>query len=285
MKRALTLSLGVLALAGTVATANAADLPVLKAPVAPKPFSWTGCYVGGNVGWARAEHDLTTLVPASSNMNAAAIATIQEAGLATISDNGWTGGGQIGCNWQVQNVVFGVEADANFLDLSASRDTGNVISSTAHVNRSLDSVTMNWLATIRGRVGYTTSFLIPNLLVYGTFGAAFTEIKATKDFRWDFTDGCPIVAGLQSCHIGGASFSEVGLVLGNGFELPLPFDTRWSLKGEYLWAHFPGDPNMNYTTFNRGTIFTPPVLPQPANHTISTNLHVARIGLNFRFWP
>ncbi len=60
--------------ASMAASASAADLsprPMYKAPqmVAVPQFSWTGCYVGGNAGYARASHtwngDATT-PPASA---------------------------------------------------------------------------------------------------------------------------------------------------------------------------------------------------------------------------
>ncbi len=57
MKRIALGTLSVFALAGA---ASAADMP-LKAPlVAPPPaFSWTGCYIGGNVGGIRNDSRLT----------------------------------------------------------------------------------------------------------------------------------------------------------------------------------------------------------------------------------
>ena len=71
MKRGLILGIGVLALAGMTISAGAADLPraPVAAPPVPLPFSWTGCYLGGNVGgkWGSidgsARHDTVGLFP------------------------------------------------------------------------------------------------------------------------------------------------------------------------------------------------------------------------------
>src|SRR5579872_5222444 len=51
MRNALLIGASALAL-GIAGSANGADLH-FKAPPAPAPlaFSWTGCYVGGHVGW------------------------------------------------------------------------------------------------------------------------------------------------------------------------------------------------------------------------------------------
>lgn len=291
MKWGLTLGIGLLALAGSAVTASAADMarPVYKAPPPPVPlaFNWTGCYVGGNVGWARADHSLSTSVPATSNMNPAAIATIVPAGLASLQGNGWTGGGQVGCNWQTGVPVFtgvlvlGVEGDFNFLSVKASRDTGNVLSSSGFTSRSIDNVAMPWFATLRGRVGVAFG----NFLFFGTGGLAVTQINITKDFRWSFFDLCPIVAGLQDCHVGGTSGTRTGYTVGAGVEWAfVPAHPGWSVKAEYLFADFG---NVTYTTFNQGLIFPQPPGPgpgsQPANHTVGSQLHVLRLGLNYLF--
>ena len=53
MKRSLVVGLSLAAF--SVVQASAADIPVkaaVRAPVVAPVFSWTGCYIGGNVGWA-----------------------------------------------------------------------------------------------------------------------------------------------------------------------------------------------------------------------------------------
>jgi outer membrane immunogenic protein len=60
-------------------------------------------------------------------------------------DNGFVGGVQLGYNWQAQRIVYGVEGDVSL--------TG------AH--------SIDWLASLRGRVGY---LIQPRIMVYGTAG-------------------------------------------------------------------------------------------------------------------
>src|SRR6185437_8635557 len=83
------------------APAMAADLRMpLKAPIAPSVFSWTGFYIGGNVGgsWAHVPENFSipSLLLAVSN-NATSTSLI--------------GGGQIGFNYQINHFVLGAEAD------------------------------------------------------------------------------------------------------------------------------------------------------------------------------
>src|SRR6202166_4182276 len=82
--------------------ASAADL-ALKAPPPPAPiYSWTGWYVGVNLGGSFGKAaDTTTFRPAATAMSSTSSRL-----------DGVIGGGQIGYNWQVNNNwLLGLEAD------------------------------------------------------------------------------------------------------------------------------------------------------------------------------
>src|SRR5215831_6653315 len=84
-----------------VSPAMAADWPVMAPAYSPPPppaiYSWwTGCYLGGNLGgaWTRAfyTHDNSVVVEDFEFIPKAVI-----------------GGGQLGCQYQWNDLVFGVE--------------------------------------------------------------------------------------------------------------------------------------------------------------------------------
>jgi outer membrane immunogenic protein len=260
--------------------AAAADLgrPITKAPaVAPvAPFSWTGCYIGGNLGWARAEHDLVTFADPfpANNINAAARTAIINSGLTSLEQDGFTGGGQVGCNWQMGMFVLGGEADINFADVTADRDTGEFIEPVSgRVVRSIDHIRQDWFATVRGRVGLA----FDRILVYGTGGLAITQLDVAKSFSWDFADGCPVLGALNNCHVGGVSDTRTGWTAGGGIEWA--FAPQWSLKAEYLFADFG---SVSYQTSNRGLLFVA-AAPQVATHSVDTTFQVVRLGVNWKF--
>src|SRR4051794_32632828 len=135
MKSLISAALGAgLAVAMCAAPAGAADLPmVTKAPVAAPVFSWTGCYLGVNLGygWGRASESIT-----GGGVTGSASANL----------NGVLGGGQIGCNYQWNSIVWGIEGD--FQGTGQRRtDSTSIAGVGINITNSVP-----WFGTIRGRV-------------------------------------------------------------------------------------------------------------------------------------
>jgi outer membrane immunogenic protein len=262
-----------LAAAATVAlsagSAFAADLPSKKAPEflppPPPPPLWTGFYVGLNAGYTWEDNRNVPIVSGAIPPFTPAIGWAGTAVLGTNTD-GFIGGGQIGYNYQFGNsFVVGVEADIQGI----ARDNGTVaalggfgpIASSFSASKTLD-----YLGTVRGRVGYLVT---PTLLVYGTGGFAYGQGSLNTSLVQ--TVG-PFVG------ISGVSFSDtrVGWTAGGGVEwLFLP---NWSAKVEYLY-------------YDLGTVTTlSPLNYSPVlglvGWTTSTgrfNGHVVRAGVNYHF--
>ncbi|SEG72394.1 outer membrane immunogenic protein, partial [Methylobacterium sp. 190mf] len=109
------------------AAASAADLPRRAAPppvFTPVPvFTWTGAYFGINAGYAFDASDRNTGNTFAVPFPYAAPGTV--ASFRNRSQDGFSGGGQIGYNWQItpgSGLVIGVEADAQYLDFGRNRN-------------------------------------------------------------------------------------------------------------------------------------------------------------------
>jgi len=115
---------------------------------------------------------------------------------SNLEPGGIAGGGQLGYNWQTGQFVLGVETD---IQASGADDTFAPY-----------KFSNPWFGTLRGRAG----FAINNVLLYGTFGLAYGELK-------------------------GEFFSVeedktlVGWTGGAGMEVG--FARNWSAKVEYLY--------------------------------------------------
>jgi outer membrane immunogenic protein len=187
MKHLVLAGLAVLAAGALSEPAAAADMtpryqqPYLKAPIYNPVFTWTGFYLGlnGGGGWGRSSWDRTGQFDLSGGVI----------------------GGTAGFNWQIGQVVLGIEGDVDWSGVSGTTST---LCPAGCATRN------DWLGTTRGRVGYAFDRFLP----YLTGGLAFGDIRAV-------TPG-----------FAGATETNLGWTLGAGVEVAIA--GNWSAKAEYL---------------------------------------------------
>jgi outer membrane immunogenic protein len=201
------------------ASAAAADLPSEKGPpvYAPPPppvFSWTGVYIGGQVGYEWGTSSNTYFGPAGGFI-----------GVGHHDDEGVVGGGHVGYNYELGSlggflpglggtgggVVIGIEGDVNG---SSYDGTGGLL---AGVIQRHDDTEFD--GSIRGRVGIA----FDRALIYGTGGVAFGSIRNTAT---NFITG-----GFDS-----ATTGRVGWTAGGGVEYAI--DNNWSVRVEYRYTDY-----------------------------------------------
>ncbi len=189
--------------AGTAATA--ADLPVKVPRAAPVPlYNWTGCYIGGNAGGAWSHVDTTRLFIDP------AIPAFLDYGRE--NDSGFIGGGQVGCDFQTTNWVFGLQAEFDFGNVKGSHNILNLPGFTEQNN-------LQQVYTIAGRIGY---LFTPQVLGYGKVGAAYFQDRNKLFF--------PGGALFES-----SKYTDPGILAGAGVEWM--FAPNWSVfvEGNYIW--------------------------------------------------
>jgi len=179
----------------------AVSYPAKAAPiVAEIPFSWTGFYLGANVGGAWSDgHGTATIAPYGS-------------GPLSGSGDTFIYGGQIGYNYQVRSWVIGAEAD---LQGTTSEGSLNGFAGTTAYTSDAE---VDYFGTVRARLGYSWD----RLLVYGTAGLAYGK---------NSIDG--VIGGTAFS----ASDTYYTYTVGGGAEYALT--DNWSLKGEYLFVGTP----------------------------------------------
>jgi outer membrane immunogenic protein len=292
MKKLLLTSIAFAALiAGPAAAADLAR-PVYRRPVVmPAPvYSWTGFYVGGNVGysWGEARNAWNVFAPNSGGGGGAT--TCGPAGVAFClsgSDsnnlNGAIGGLQIGYNWQTGNFLAGIETD---IQLSGQKGDqlfapGFVVFGGTGTASAAYSEKLSWLGTLRGRVGITAE----RLLFYATGGLAYGHVtnngSATATGFIPPLSPCPAPGCPLAIWSDGVT--KTGWTTGAGMEAAL--GGNWTWKAEYLYVDL-GMVNTTFGTFP-GCFGTPNTCIRAAASvgTISSRItdNIVRVGLNYKF--
>jgi len=267
MKR-LALAISILAISAVSAlAADMAPAPVYtKAPVVPPVlYNWTGFYVGGNIGysWGRSS-DYSTLTNGAG--------TVLFGDTDRTNMDGVVGGGQIGYNWQMQNWLWGLEADIQGTDEKGSHyytcpigvcTPGAVIlfapgpAVPIALNQKID-----WFGTVRGRVGVLAS---PTVLLYATGGLAYGEVDSNETIG--------VVAQAFSY-----SDTRVGYTVGGGIEGVI--GGNWTAKLEYLYVDL-GKTSGTFATTLAAAPLGGGVLTSYYSSRITDN--VLRVGVNYKF--
>lgn len=252
--------------------AFAADLPIpMKAlPLAAPIYTWTGCYVGGDIGGVAGRMDPSASVTATVPINSPFADQVLFGQSSPLDPSAFTAGAVGGCNYQTNsNFVVGLEADFGYMGLNKSTPFASAIF--APELTTLNSISTTWLSTVRGRVGYAAP---GDWLVFATGGLAMTDAT----FNEHYTDAFPVPGGLFLLEAENASTRKVmtGWTVGGGLEKALG---PWSIKFEYLYADF-------------GRISTSgPVLflgQTPEGITLNATAHltaqILRAGFTYKFW-
>jgi outer membrane immunogenic protein len=238
MKKLLPLGVALAWLLGSPALA--ADLPA-KAPVyraaAAPLFNWTGCYLGANLGggWAR-KHIVD-----------------QEPGLVGVdrdrhNSSGFVGGGQIGCDYQVNNWVFGIQGMFDGADISGSnRDLSNPLLNWTSRNE--------WFGSVTGRFGYAVT---PGALIYAKGGGAWVKDHNILTFG-TVTQTTP-------------DTTMNGWTVGGGLEYM--FAPNWSIFAEYNFVSLNTKERSTFTRNTDGATFP---------YDVHNNLQTVLVGINYRF--
>ncbi len=217
------------------AFATEPSAPMLTKAPAPVGWSWTGLYLGLNGGYAFGGSDWADSVTGGSTGN--------------FNTSGFVFGGTIGADYQVGRWVLGIEADGDWSDVSGF---GTFTATSLCAGGCLTK--NDWLATVRGRIGYA----FDRFLIYGTGGAAFGNVRANLS-NDPVTDA-----------------SGTGWTAGVGVEVAVA--SNWTAKAEYLFVDLPnGSCTANCPIQNPNG---PPLIP---NVAVKFNESVARMGISYKF--
>ncbi|MDA9402542.1 outer membrane protein [Bradyrhizobium sp. CCBAU 45389] len=245
MRRLAAVGVGLVSILGFGSAAGAADLAV-KAPVAAKQFSWTGCFIGVHAG-GDFSYD-----------------KIRSSG--DFSSAGFIGGGQIGCDYQFASAwVIGVEGRAAWSSLTSKTPgtaTFNPVFGGVVVPLTVPTqftVSNDFLASATARLGYSFA---GNWLAYGRGGVAWTREKADIVLT-------PPLLGVPVDPKG--TMTRTGWTAGVG--LDWAFASHWSANFAYDYYDFGAN----------DFVLTNSIPPVTVSGSLKDRVHTVTAGVNYRF--
>ena len=258
--------------------------PALAAPPVPM-WTWTGYYVGGNLGGSWGQDRGPVALGSAFSVD------------TKISLDGVIGGIQAGYNWQVSNWVYGFEVDfqgsgqngdASFVCRGGTAATASVngLCTRGHVGDTINdpalpaTVSLNekleWFGTVRGRLGATVT---PTVLTYVTGGLAYGQVKVDTRIQGVNVFGAPGTNGATFGGVDqtfGTTKTQVGWVLGGGIEGVLV--GNWTGRIEYLYVDL-GTVSGSFAT----SLIAPSGGPVIASFSSHVTDHIVRVGVSYTY--
>jgi outer membrane immunogenic protein len=235
--------------------------------------SFEGAYVGLTAGYSAAHSEVNTTAfnnAYNGYIQPPAVLVVNQAGVGVINSSSAIGGINGGYNWQVNNWVFGLGLDFNYLNINSTRNITALYEvplppSAFTINQNVQA---NWLVTAGPRIGFTVN----RLLMYVTGGLAITELKYNNFFSDNIGNHTYVESNVSDI--------QYGWTLGAGAEFLLT--EKWSVKAEYLYVDFPNISSSSTLTvanpFHPDRLYT-----NPFTNNANLELNIVRAGINYHF--
>jgi outer membrane immunogenic protein len=258
-----------------------ADFPIVYQPPLVRTHSWTGCYLGVQVGAADGTDQFNGQFFDNVIPGAPATAVTISTNSIGVDQFGALAGGQVGCDVEfVPRWVIGAAADAAAANISGNTaqnlSLGLPNLSTFNSTGQLNSQS-NFVATATGRIGYSPSEFAGQGLFYAKGGGAWVHNQYSFNGQVSTTPaGLPTV--FTPFNFNDAE-TRMGWTVGVGLEWVI--FGRWSFMAEYDYMNF-GNRN---STFTGAVIFPANTAnAESVNVNVSQYLNEFKVGINYRFF-
>jgi outer membrane immunogenic protein len=252
---------GAFAAAATLAgTAFAAEPPPAPPPV--PVFTWTGVYIGGQIGgaWGGDNFFYTGFDPLTGlAFNPSAF----------VSPSGVIGGAHVGANYQIDKpgagFVLGLEGsvDGTSLHSTGAASLGALGGGSVSASTNTDIQ-----GSIRGRFGIAWD----RLLLYGTGGVAFGGFNTSYSTTGN-NGGAPFFASNSF------SNTRTGWTAGGGLDYAIT--NNWSVFAEYRYTSFGTVENNGLAATAFATV--PRLTGGVLNSTRTLNQNQVQVGFSYKF--
>jgi outer membrane immunogenic protein len=227
-----------------------------KAPSYAPAFSWTGTYVGANVGGIWGSFDTN---PATTNNLTGAVGA---PGAMNITNSSVIGGVQAGYNWQIGQYVLGLEQDYQFTGLKQTATFAAPAG--AFLPGDSMAVKTDYLAASRAKIGMAWD----RALIYAAGGLETGEFDVTSAYVARGAGGSPALGFTD------ANKLHFGFNVGAGIDYAVTNNVFVGVEYRYL--------DLGKDTYNLGA-FTPAGAPaQTVSNSVSMTASEVTARLNFK---
>jgi outer membrane immunogenic protein len=250
------LILGIVVATAIAGPVLAADMGMpFKAPSYAPPFSWTGTYVGANVGGVWGAFALN---PASTNDLTGAVGV---PGAMNLNNSSVIGGLQAGYNWQISQWVLGLEQDYQFTGLKQTA----TFATPAGLFLAGDSMAVktDYLAATRAKLGMTWD----RALIYAAGGLETGEFDVTSSY-------VARAGGSPALGFTDANKLHFGFNVGAGIDYAVTDNVFVGLEYRYL--------DLGKETYNLGAFTPAGAGAQTVSNSIGLTASEVTARLNFK---
>jgi outer membrane immunogenic protein len=252
------LILGIVLASAIAGPGLAADMtmPLLKSPSYAPAFSWTGTYVGANIGgvWGTfnvspaTTNNLTGFVGAPAAMD--------------INDSNLIGGFQAGYNWQIGQWVLGLEQDYQFTGLKQTA----TFAAPAGLFLAGDSIAVktDYLAATRARLGMAWD----RALIYAAGGLETGEFDVSSGYVARGPGGSPALGFTD------ASKLHFGFNVGAGIDYAVTNNVFIGVEYRYI--------DLGKETYNLGAFTPAGAAAQTVSSSVALKASEVTARLNFK---
>jgi outer membrane immunogenic protein len=246
---------------GAICAGPPQDIHSEAAPAATSS-TWTGFYLGAFGGYTRAQIDPRLSLSGGFDQIPAPITNgLESRGSEAFDYDGGELGGLIGFNYQVGQIVIGLESAGGYLWSRDSRDTGALIFGQGVPPLEIrSSFKTHYLITVAPRIGYAFGRVLP----YVTGGLAVGDLEWSQELH-DLAD--------PMTHLGRhISKTNAGWMVGGGVEYAVTDHWRARLQYQYV--------DLGRAEFDSQVTTSPTFL---SHHSVGLTEHNATFALIYKF--
>lgn len=265
-------------LLASVAAASAADLPIRSAAPAPMMavpmvYNWSGFYMGLNAGGA------WTTGCTNYGLLVGGVAYSGWGDNCRSSDTQFTGGAQVGYNFQAGSLVYGIEADINGVGNSNGGTRERIVVGgplAGDAFRITGVGDPGVFGTVRARLGFAAN----RALFYVTGGLAWASGGNDPRIGW-YDNGIGVKTEPDVLFSRGGR-NSIGWTLGAGVEYAVA--NNWTIRAEYLYVDLGKEDNawncVAKATYD-GVCVGATAVDFAGRKDV--NFNVVRVGVNYKF--